>query len=137
MNRIENVKELNFQEHGDARGQMIVIENGKDIPFDIKRIFYVYDADKDVIRGQHANKNSEFVFINVSGKCKIRVKDGTGNEKVFSLEKPNHGLYLPTMIWKDMYGFSSDAVLLVLTNTYYDANEYIRDYNEYQNECNK
>ena len=104
--------------------------------FDIKRIFYIYGSDKDVIRGQHANRESEFVLINVAGTSKVRVKDGKGNEAVYSLNRPHTGIYLPKMIWKDMYDFSYDSVLLVLSSTHYNSNEYIRDYNEYLLEVN-
>ena len=86
-----------------------------------------------VIRGQHANRDSEFVLINVSGSSKVRVDNGF-EEEVIELNRPRMGLYLPTMVWKDMYDFSEDSVLLVLANTHYDGNEYIRDYDEYLKE---
>ena len=106
------------------------IEGNKNIPFDIKRIFYIYGSNSDAIRGQHANRDSEFVLINVSGKCAIKLKDGK-NERIVYLGKPNKGLYIPRMVWKDMYDFSKDSVLLVLANTYYNKDEYIKDFNEY------
>lgn len=84
-----------------------------------------------MVRGQHANKNTEFVLINVSGQSKVKVKDGKGNEAVFSLNRPHTGIYLPKMIWKDMYDFTEDSVLLCLASEYYDAGEYIRDYAEF------
>ena len=104
----------------------------KDIPFEIKRIFYIYGSDSTVIRGQHANKESEFVLINVSGTSKVKVKDGLGNEAVFSLNRPHTGVYIPKMVWKDMYDFSEDSVLLCLASEHYDAQEYIRDYCEFE-----
>ena len=119
-----------FDDLGDERGKLVVIEGEKHIPFEIKRVFYIYDSDTSVIRGQHANRNSEFVLINVAGKSKVRVTDGK-DELVIELNKPMMGIYIPKMIWKDMYDFSDDSVLLVLTNTYYDDSEYIRDYDEY------
>ena len=85
------------------------------------------------MRGQHANRNSEFVLINVSGTSKVRVDNGF-EEDIVELNRPRMGLYLPTMLWKDMYEFSEDSVLLVLTNTHYDGTEYIRDYDEYVKE---
>ena len=132
-----DVRMLEFPQRGDERGQMVVVEGVQDIPFDIKRIFYIYGSDPDVIRGQHANRRSEFVLINVSGTSKVRVRDGKGNEAIFSLNRPHTGIYLPKMIWKDMYDFSKDSVLLVLSNEHYDATEYIRDYDEYVKEVNK
>lgn len=133
----EQVKMLEFPQRGDERGQMVVVEGMQDVPFDIKRIFYIYGSDPDVIRGQHANRNSEFVLINVAGKSKVKVLDGKGNEAVFSLNRPHTGIYLPTMVWKDMYDFSEDSVLLVLASEHYDPAEYIRDYDEYVKEANQ
>ena len=83
-----------------------------------------------MVRGQHANRESEFVLINVAGQSKVRITDGT-EEFVVELNKPMMGVYIPKMIWKDMYDFSSDSVLLVLASTHYDGNEYIRNYEEY------
>ena len=86
-----------------------------------------------MVRGQHANRNSQFVLINVSGTSKVRVNNGF-EEDIIELNRPRMGLYLPTMMWKDMYDFSEDSVLLVLTNTHYDGKEYIRDYEEFLKE---
>lgn len=122
---------LEFKELGDARGHLVVVEGEEDIPFDIKRIFYIYGSDANVVRGQHANKESEFVLINVAGTSKVRVDDGRGNEAVFSLNRPHTGIYLPKLVWKDMYDFSKDSVLLCLASEHYDASEYIRDYDEF------
>ena len=132
----ERCKLINFKDLGDERGKLVVIEGNQDIPFEIKRTFYIYDSDCDVIRGQHANRESEFVLINVSGSSKVRITDGN-EEFVVELNKPMMGVYIPKMIWKDMYDFSSDSVLLVLASTHYDGSEYIRDYDEYLKEVNK
>ena len=126
-----NVRMLEFPQRGDKRGHLVVVEGMKDVPFEIKRIFYIYGSDTDVVRGQHANKKSQFVLINVAGKSKVKVKDGLGNEAVFSLNRPHTGIYLPRMVWKDMYDFSEDSVLLVLSSEHYDPDEYIRDYDEF------
>lgn len=131
MHNMNNVRLLDFQQWGDERGHLVVAEGGREIPFEIKRIFYMYGSSADVVRGQHANRKSEFVLINVAGTSKVRVKDGDGNEAVYYLNRPHMGIYLPTMIWKDMYDFSSDSVLLVLSNEHYDPDEYIRDYAEF------
>lgn len=136
MNMINGVQMLEFPQHGDERGHLVVVEGLKDVPFEIKRMFYIYGSDVNVVRGRHANRKSEFVFINVAGQSKVRVDDGRGNEAVFSINRPHTGLYLPKMIWKDMYDFSPDSVLLVLSNEPYDANEYIRDYDAYVAEVN-
>lgn len=121
---------LQFADLGDDRGKLVVIEGGQAIPFDIKRVFYIYESDSTVVRGQHANRDSEFVLINVVGQSKVRITDGK-EEFVVELNKPMMGVYIPKMIWKDMYDFSADSVLLVLASTHYDGKEYIRDYDEY------
>ena len=133
MNIKEQYKILEFGDLGDERGNLVVVEGGRDIPFEIARVFYIYGSDSEVVRGQHANRNSEFVLINVSGTSKVRVDNGF-EEEIIELNRPRMGLYLPTMLWKDMYEFSEDSVLLVLTNTHYDGKEYIRDYDEYLKE---
>ena len=119
-----------FNDLGDERGKLVVIEGNDSIPFDIKRVFYIYGSDSTVIRGQHANRESEFVLINVAGTSKVRITDGN-EEFIVELNKPMMGVYIPKMVWKDMYDFSSDSVLLVLASTHYDGKEYIRDYKEY------
>ena len=126
---------INFKEFGDDRGKLVIVEGNESIPFDIKRVFYIYNSDFDVIRGQHANRESEFVLVNVSGTSKVRISDGK-EEIIVELNKPYKGVYIPKMIWKDMYEFSSDSVLLVLASTHYDATEYIRNYDEYVKEVN-
>lgn len=121
---------LQFADLGDERGKLVVIEGGSAVPFDIQRVFYIYESDSAVVRGQHANRKSEFVLINVAGQSKVRITDGK-EEFVVELNKPMMGVYIPKMIWKDMYDFSHDSVLLVLASTHYDGKEYIRDYGEY------
>ena len=127
----DKVKMLEFPQRGDERGHLVVVEGEQDIPFDIKRIFYIYGSDAEVVRGQHANRKSEFVLINVAGQSMVKVKDGRGNEAVFSLNRPHTGIYLPKLMWKDMYDFSPDSVLLCLSSEHYDPNEYIRSYDEF------
>ena len=132
----EQYRMIDFKDFGDERGKLYVIEgDGIDIPFDVKRVFYMYDSDDTVVRGQHANRETEFVLINVSGKSKVRVDNGV-ESRVIDLDRPGIGLYLPPMLWKDMYEFSSDSVLLVLASRHYDPHEYIRDYQEYLKDLN-
>ena len=133
MNIKDQYKILEFGDLGDERGNLVVVEGARDIPFEIKRVFYIYGSDSEVVRGQHANRKAEFVLINVSGTSKVRVDNGF-EETIIELNRPRMGLYLPTMIWKDMYDFSEDSVLLVLSNIHYDGTEYIRDYDEYLKE---
>ncbi|MBQ0036980.1 MAG: FdtA/QdtA family cupin domain-containing protein [Firmicutes bacterium] len=136
MNLKDRCPIINFKDLGDERGKLVVVEGNETIPFDIKRIFYIYDSDSTIIRGQHANRESEFVLINVAGKSKVRITDGK-EEFIVELNKPMMGVYIPRMVWKDMYDFSKDSVLLVLANTHYDGSEYIRDFDEYIKELNK
>jgi len=137
MQLADQIKILEFSDLGDERGNLVVVEgNGFDIPFEIKRVFYIYGSDAEVIRGRHANRKTKFVMINVSGKSKVKIDNGY-EQKIIELDRPRMGLYLPTMVWKDMYDFSKDSVLLVLASEHYDAEEYIRDYNEYIREIRK
>lgn len=128
--KVELCRLLEFDEKGDERGRLVIVEGAKDVPFEIKRIFYIYGSDRDVVRGKHANRDSEFVLINVSGTSKVMVTDGK-EKQIVELTKPRQGVYLPKMVWKEMYDFSPDSVLLVLASTHYDGNEYIRDYDGY------
>ena len=130
MNIEERYKILSFPDLGDERGNLVVVEGGIQIPFDIKRIFYIYGSDDTVVRGQHANLRSEFVLINVAGTSKVKVDDGK-ETRVIELNQPRMGVYLSKMLWKEMYDFSADSVLLVLSNEHYDAGEYVREYDEY------
>lgn len=127
----EQIKIMEFPDFGDDRGNLVVVEGcGKDIPFDIKRVFYIYGSDAEIIRGRHANRKSEFVMINVSGKSKVKVDNGF-EKQIIELNRPRMGLYLSSMVWKDMYEFSEDSVLLVLASEHYDAEEYIRNYEDF------
>ena len=132
MHNMNKVQMLEFPQRGDERGHLVIVEGGIDVPFEIKRAFYIYGSDTDVVRGCHANRRTEFVLINVAGSSKVKVKDGEGNEAIFCLNRPHTGIYLPTMVWKEMYDFSADSVLLVLASEHYDQEEYIRDYEEFK-----
>ena len=131
MTKYSDVRLLEFSQYGDERGHLVIVEGNSDIPFEIKRVFYIYGSDSSVVRGQHANKKTKFVLINVAGTSKVRVKDGLGNESLYSLNRPHTGIYLPEMVWKDMYDFSKDSVLLCLASEHYEPDEYIRNYDEY------
>jgi dTDP-4-dehydrorhamnose 3,5-epimerase-like enzyme len=133
---INSHKLIEFKQKGDERGKLVVIEGMKDIPFNIKRVFYIYGSDATVVRGQHANRRSEFVLINVCGTSKVKISDGK-KEEIHILDKPHTGIYIPRMLWKDMYDFSNDSILLVLSSEVYDSSEYIRDYDEYIKETTK
>lgn len=119
-----------FQPHGDSRGQLISLEEFKDIPFTIKRVYYMYETGQNVIRGCHAHKSLKQILICIHGSCKIKLDNGL-EQKVVPLEKPYEGLYIPDNMWREMFDFSKDAVLMVLASELYDETDYIRDYQEF------
>lgn len=132
-----SAERIAFPEHGDERGHLVVLESMEDVPFEIKRLFYIYGSDAAVVRGQHANRKSEFILVNVAGSCKVKVLNGKGGEDIFVLDKPHEGIHLPVMHWKDMYEFSPDSLLLVLSSEHFDPDEYIRDYDAFVKEVNQ
>lgn len=119
-----------FQPHGDERGQLVSLEEFKDIPFQIKRVYFMYETEKGVVRGKHAHKNLEQILVCIHGSCKIRLDNGH-EKKVVPLERPYEGLYVANDMWREMFDFSSDAVLLVFASEVYDESDYIRDYDEF------
>lgn len=119
-----------FQPHGDERGQLVALEELKDIPFKIKRVYYMYDTAERVVRGHHAHKSLQQILICIHGSCKIKLDNGR-ETKIVPLEKPYEGLYVSNVMWREMYDFSSDAVLMVLASELYDPDDYIRDYDEF------
>lgn len=123
------IKKYIFEPHGDERGQLVSVEE-KDIPFDVKRVYYMYDTASDAVRGKHAHKNLNQILICVHGSCKILLDNGKEKE-IVSLTKPYEGLYISNHVWREMYDFSSDAVLMVLASEAYDECDYIRDYKSF------
>ena len=119
-----------FQPHGDERGQLVALEEYKDIPFEIKRVYFMYDTLEGVRRGFHAHKSLEQILICIHGSCKILLDNGR-EKKVVPLEKPYEGLYVSNDMWHEMFDFSPDAVLLVLASELYDERDYIRNYDEF------
>lgn len=121
-----------FQPHGDDRGQLVALEEFKDIPFTIKRVYYMYDTAEGIHRGFHAHKSLQQILVCIHGSCKIKLDNGR-ETKVVPLEKPYEGLYVSNVMWREMYDFSSDAVLMVLASELYNEDDYIRDYDEFLN----
>jgi len=115
---------------GDERGALIPFEMGNNSPFEVRRAFYIYDTKPGVPRGAHANKKSKFLLVVISGSCKVLIDDGK-NKEIVELNRPNQALYLDKMLWKEMYDFSYNAILLVLASEKYDESEYIRDYEQF------
>ena len=121
-----------FQQHSDARGNLVAVEAFKDIPFDIKRVYYMYGVPENARRGYHAHKKLEQVLICMAGSCKILLDDGKEKQTII-LDSPNEGLYISKKIWREMYDFSEDAVLMVLASDYYDEHDYVRKYKAFKN----
>ena len=124
------ITKFSFDIHGDHRGKLIALEAGAEIPFDIKRVYYMYDTVDGVRRGGHAHKQLKQVLICVHGNCKILLDNGKETQ-VVPLSSPEIGLYLESDMWREMYDFSQDAVLMVLASERYDESDYIRDYDEF------
>ena len=119
-----------FQVHSDERGQLIAMEEFKEIPFRIKRVYYLYDTGVGVTRGYHAHNSLPQVLVCVHGSCRIRLDDGR-EQAIVALDDPAEGLLVTNVMWREMFDFSPDAVLLVLASELYDEKDYIRDYEEF------
>lgn len=115
---------------GDSRGSLVALEENNDVPFSIKRVFYIYGTKADVPRGEHAHFATKQLLIAVSGSCKVTLDNGKDKE-TFNLDRPNIGLFQDAMIWGHMHDFSNDCVLMVLASDFYDEADYIRDYNNF------
>lgn len=124
------VKLYTFPPHGDDRGQLVAIEAMKDLPFEIKRVYYIYDTLPGVRRGFHAHRNLQQILVCVNGSCRIHLDNGHDTAEV-TLDKPNVGLYISNDMWREMYDFTPGAVLLVLASEYYDKADYIRNYEDF------
>lgn len=119
-----------FQQHGDDRGMLVSLEEFNDIPFEIKRVYYMYDTKEGVRRGFHAHKSLDQILVCIHGSCKVLLDNGK-EKKIVSLEKPYEGLYISNKMWREMYDFSADAVLMVLASEVYKEEDYIRDYDKF------
>ena len=124
------VKKYTFQQHGDNRGTLVAVEQFKDIPFEIRRIYYIYNVQPGIHRGFHAHKSLEQILICVSGSCKILLDNGIEKD-VVALDNPCEGLYMPKHMWREMYDFSPGTVLLVLASDLYCEEDYLREYDDF------
>lgn len=125
-----DIKMIKFQLLSDDRGGLVAIEQLKDIPFEIKRVYYIFDVAEGVQRGFHAHKRLQQVMFCPHGSCKIRLDDGTEKAEVL-LDSPDKGLLVKSNIWREMFDFTPGTVLMVLASDYYDESDYIRDYAEF------
>lgn len=126
-----DIRMIEFPKHLDKYGSLVPVEGADSIPFDIKRVYYIYEVESGVRRGFHSHISLEQVLVCVAGSVKILVKTPK-EEKEILLENPQEGLYIGPMIWREMYDFSADAVLLVLASEHYQVEDYIRDYDQYE-----
>lgn len=129
------IRRIHFDSFGDDRGHLIALEGNRNIPFEIKRVYYIFNTSADIRRGFHAHKKLEQVLICTSGTCNILLDDGKQKETV-QLSHPSMGLFIGTMLWHEMYDFSVDCVLMSLASDYYNEADYIRHYNDFINELN-
>ena len=124
------IKTINFQPLGDERGSLVALEGNKSVPFDIKRVYYIFGTKEGVSRGFHAHRNLKQVAVCVTGSCRFVLDNGKQREEVV-LDKSTIGLLINDLTWREMYDFSPDCVLMVLANEHYDESDYIRDYQEF------
>ena len=126
-------KLVDFQTLGDERGSLIALEENYNTPFGIKRVYYIFDTKEDVRRGYHAHIDLKQMAICIKGSCTFVLDDGVKREEIL-LNSPNQGLLIEGLIWREMYNFSPDCVLLVLASEHYDESDYIRDYDKFLKE---
>lgn len=124
------IKLIEFPMLGDGRGSLLSLESNKNIPFDIKRVYYIFNTVKGVSRGFHAHKALKQVAIAVSGSCRFVLDDGVGKAEVI-LDMPTKGLLIESFMWREMHDFSDDCVLMVLADQLYDESDYIRNYEDF------
>ncbi len=127
---MHNVRRIGFKKNIDEYGKLVPVEQMRDVPFEIKRVYYIFDVAADVRRGFHAHSQLNQVLICLGGSVKILVKT-PDEEQIITLDDASEGLYIGPMVWREMYDFSKHAALLVLADAYYDESEYIRDYSKY------
>ncbi|EAJ7110565.1 WxcM-like domain-containing protein [Campylobacter upsaliensis] len=125
-----NCKVMKLDVKADERGKLVALENLKNIPFEIKRVYYIFDTKPEFQRGGHAHKHLEQLIVAMDGSCEFVLDDGTKRQNVF-LNRPDIGLYIGKNMWREMRNFSYGCKLMILASDYYDESEYIRDYDEF------
>ena len=134
--RMGLINTILFKSLGDDRGSLVALEGNDCIPFDIKRVYYIYGTKVSVSRVFHAHKNLRQVAVCVAGSCRFILDDGTKKEEVV-LNSPATGLLIQGIVWREMHDFSSDCVLMVLADKYYDESDYIRKYDDFLGAVNE
>lgn len=122
---------ISFPLLGDDRGSLVALETYKVIPFEVKRVYYIFGTRPDVSRGFHAHRALKQVAVCVSGKCRMVLDDGSRREELW-LDSPAKGLLIGDLVWREMHDFSPDCVLLVLASEYYNEADYIRSYDQFK-----
>lgn len=126
-----NIVKIPLQKHGDERGLLVAIEEGRNIPFSIKRVYYMYDTLIGVRRGYHAHKKTTQVAIVLKGSCGFYFDDGR-HTKDITLDDSTVGVLIEPLVWHEMYNFSDDCILMILADDFYDEEDYIRNYNDFK-----
>ncbi|WP_158883519.1 FdtA/QdtA family cupin domain-containing protein [Rhodanobacter sp. L36] len=129
------IERVQLQKHGDGRGMLIALEQDRNVPFEIKRVYYLFATKEKVHRGQHAHRHLNQLAVTVRGSVTFLLDDGTGPVEV-TLDDPSQGLLLGSMVWRELYDFSDDCVLMVLADQYYDPADYITNYDDFLGEVN-
>jgi len=128
--RMKLIKTISFKSLGDERGSLVSLEGNKSVPFDIKRVYYIFGTKEGISRGFHAHRNLKQVAVCVIGSCRFILDNGNQRDEVV-LDKSTTGLLIDNLIWREMYDFSPDCVLMVLANEHYNESDYIRDYQSF------
>lgn len=126
------IKTIIIEALGDTRGSLVAMEEHKNIPFDIKRVYSIFGTERGVVRGYHAHKNLRQVAICITGSCRFVLDNGKTREEIV-LDSPEKGLFIEGLVWREMHDFTPGCVLVVLADEYYDEDDYIRDYQEFIN----
>ena len=129
----KNCRILRFPSFSDHRGKLTVIEGGEAVPFEICRVFFLHGLTIDSVRGGHATQNDQCIIV-MTGACKIRIHDGE-HEKIFTLDEPMCGVYIPAMVWREIYDCRDNCMLAVLSDKHYDPNDYVRDFESFLRLC--
>lgn len=125
---------IDFKIRGDHSGKLVALEKGSDLPFEVKRVYYIWDTDVGVVRGKHAHRKLEQMIICTSGSCDFILDDGKTRE-IVHLNNPAQGLHIKHNIWREFTNFSKDCVVMVLASEHYDESDYIRDYGDFLREA--
>ena len=127
------IERIQLQKHGDIHGMLIALEQDRNVPFEIRRVYYIFATESDVHRGRHAHRHLNQLAVAVRGSVTFLLDDGTDPVEVV-LDDPSHGLLLGRMVWRELYDFSDDCVLMVLADHLYDPADYITDYDDFLSE---